>query len=110
MSLTNELTNWFGVGSMDFHSNRASVRVLGLSREQSRCDNNFSLSRNKLAAQYSNHRAHSLGQPLFPGIGLLGLVPELLPLDSACDCNLLGRCDGCCLEWFDAITALTAYA
>ncbi len=33
MSLTNELTNWFGVGSVDFHSNRASLRDLELSRE-----------------------------------------------------------------------------
>ena len=42
-------------------------------------------------------------------IGLLGLVPELLPLDSVGDGSLLGRRVDCCLDWFDAITALTAY-
>ena len=51
MSLTNELTNRFGVGSVDFHGNLAFFRVLEMSREQSRCDNNFSLCRSKLAAQ-----------------------------------------------------------
>ena len=64
MSLTNELTNRFGVGSVDFHGNLASCRVLEMSREQSRCDNNFSLCRSKLAARYFKHRALSFGQPL----------------------------------------------
>ena len=33
MTLTNELTNRFGVGSVDFHWNFASCRVLEMSQE-----------------------------------------------------------------------------
>ena len=51
MSFTNELTNRFGVGSVDFHGNLAFFRVLEMSREQSRCDNNFSLCRSNGAAR-----------------------------------------------------------
>mgnify|MGYP004221067327 CR=1 FL=1 len=72
MPVTNELTNRFGVGSVDFHWNLASSRVLEMSREQSRCDNNFSLSRSKLAAQYFNHGALSVGQLLFYSHGNAG--------------------------------------
>ena len=65
MPVMNELTNRLGVGSMDFHCDLACSTVLEMSREQSRPDNNFSLCRSKLAAQYFNHRALSFGQPLF---------------------------------------------
>ncbi len=49
-SLANELTNGFGVGSVDFHWNHVLPRVLEMTREQSRPDSNFSPCRSKLLA------------------------------------------------------------
>lgn len=65
MPLTDELTNGFGVGSVDFHWNHAFPRVLEMSREQSRSDNNFSPCRSKLAAPNPNRRILSCCQLLF---------------------------------------------
>ena len=80
MSLTNELTNWFGVGSVDFHANRASFRVLEIPREQSRCDNNFYSCCSKQHLKISTTDGSAFVKRCPTAIGMLGLGPELLPL------------------------------